>query len=179
MSLDPSLADQRRMLRDQWARNAALLCQPADGHAEASLQASVPVPGRPLPDVAAVEAYGVRVGRQIPGSRQGDQEPERRLAGPPPGARALWPSWQCPEGLPDGQREVLQLLRQGRVDLAAVLASRDADARALRVRDLLDADRHVGPARTAAVMQAAGVGDVYVSELAPAHRERLVVEGRP
>jgi hypothetical protein len=71
-------------------------------------------------------------------------------------------------GRPAGQREVL-LLHGTKVDLAAVLASRDADARALRVRDLLAADRQVGPAQAAEVMQAADVGDVSVGEVASAH----------
>lgn len=173
MSLDPSLADQRRMLRDQWARDAALLRQLARGHAEASLQPPAPVPGQLLPDVPD-DGEDAWIGPQVPAGERDDREPARRPLVPQPGARAPWTIWECPEDLPDGQREVLQLLHRGRVDLAAVLSSRDRDAKALSVRYVLEADRRIGPARAGPVMAGVRTGDVTVSQLAPAHIECLL-----
>jgi hypothetical protein len=64
MTFDSSLVDQRRMLRDQWARDAALLRQRTSAHAEASLQP--PAPGQQLPGDAADEGHEVRAERHIP-----------------------------------------------------------------------------------------------------------------
>jgi hypothetical protein len=169
MSLDPSLAGQRRMIRDQWARDAARLRQPARP-AEASLQQPVPA-SRLLRDVPADEGEHLRAARQIRTGEREDQEPTRRPAVSQPGAR---PPWHCPEDLPDGQREVLQLLHRERVDLAAVLRSRDRDAQAPSVRHVLEAERRVGLARAGQVMAAARTGDAAVSQLAPVDIERLL-----
>ena len=172
MSLDLSLAAQRQMIRNQWARDAARLRQPARGHAEAPLQQPTPAPGQLLPDVPADDGEDAWTGPQISGGEQGDHEPARRPVVPQPGARA---PWQCPEDLPDGQREVLQLVHRGRIGPGDVLTSRDRDARALLVGHVLEADHRVGAARAGQVMEAAGVSDsATVSQLAPVHVERLL-----
>ena len=170
MSLDPSLAAQRQMLRDKWARDAAMRCPALPGSQLAVLQ----VPDQHS-DPGAQEHSDTLAREHV---RQGPAD--RAQAGPEPEVRSVpqisaRARWECPEALPDGQRQVLGLLHAGRVGMDAVLCSRDPDAQALRVRYVLDADRRTGSARAGQIMEAAGVGDsVTVNQLAPVHVERLL-----
>ena len=172
MSLDPSLAAQRQMIRDQWERDAAMT--------RAALRQAPPA-GLQAPDEQEdISGAPHDRGEDLLAEQQAQQDPMpetdgRSEPGPRGTPRISAPvRWECPEGIADGQREVLQLVHWGRVDLAAVLRSRDRDAKALSVRHVLEADRRIGPARAGQVMAGARTGDGAVSQLAPVHIERLL-----
>jgi hypothetical protein len=162
---DIPLARQRELIRQQWRQDAARL-------SGAPLPAAPdPVPGQlsppqaeqlPCPDPAAPAPGSVRRPAHSP------------AASPVPAAPEPWNAiWQLP-GVPEGQREVLRLVRSGRVTPDAVLTSRDPDARALHVGHLLEAASGIAAARATAVMEAAGIGGTAVGDLAPAHAARLL-----
>jgi len=172
MSYDLCLAEQRRLYRQQWAKDAAALHLPAPAREEPCPGVVLRTPGGP--GTGREHDRGLLAGQQAAGLGTGQDAASISQAPAEPGARsapAISPASR--PDVPEGQREVLALLSAGRVSLSAVLASRDPDARALRVRDLLEADHHVVPAAAAEAMQAVGGGDVRVGDLTPAQRERV------
>jgi hypothetical protein len=180
---DIPLAVQRELIRQQWARDAALLSGapiPSASGESAASNSVVTVTNLPAATIVGVElpdpsAEQVRRADPVGPSRESDRGlADSRAAGSvpaPPGPRPA--PWQIPD-VPAGQREVLQLIRSSRLAPDAVLTSRDPDARALPVRHGLEAAAGMGAARARQVMEAAAVGHVLVGDLASGDVARLL-----
>jgi hypothetical protein len=114
------------MLRDRWARDAAMT-RPAIAEAQPAARRSL----EPWPAVAdALPDHDEDLLASQEDQHDTDPFPDDCQDGPelelPSAPQLSVPvRWECPD-IDGGQREVLELLHLGRVDLAAVLQSRDS-----------------------------------------------------
>lgn len=169
MSLDIPLAVQRQMLRDQWARDAAMRQPPSAAsppglasRTETAMPAAADC-GASLPESQPPKEAAVQVRRAPPPAARPEPEPEPQAA-----AEDAGPEVTEPAGLTPGQRHVLARLAGRRLPVPAVLRSHHTEILALTVGEVLDAAGCPGAAAAAGIDPATALG-----ELSEARQDRL------